>query len=176
MKRFLKLITVIFGLLSLLVLCLTAFIPIQKEKMPVTVREESDNGLSVDAPITEEASADKMIAPERIASLFGWVRPIIVPKQVNPEPEPEPEPDLVPEPPVIATPVPEPVAANWLFIVGEITTEGQNKTYFLKNTKSGKVIKIDYISDAGQDWKILADENTRLVVENEGMRYFIPKR
>ena len=159
MKRFLNSIAIVFVIIAALLLLLALFLPLQMEPAATAAAIESTQempGKAQDIP----ALLVKLPEQEHIASLFGWVRPVSVRTPVIPKEKSEPEPG----------------PAIWLSFIGEITTEGEEKVYYLKNTRNGKVFTIGLTPGNEAGWNILEDRENELLIENEGAHYIIPKR
>lgn len=121
-----------------------------------------------DAPGQNAARMDSA-DPEAVARLFGWTRPL-----PRPAVEPEPTPEVVELPPVAETAAP-PIVAEWLRYVGYSSDAEGASLYYLKDTRSGKLITATEGS-VSAEWSLLQASEEQLVVRHDGTDYLVHRR
>ncbi len=151
------------AVLALTAVCLVAVLVIPWREQPLL---PGPGGRRADLPaVPEQARRSPARAePEALISLFV---PRAAPRSMRPSAPAQALP--------AATTEKKPTDAPWLAYLGYSSGAEGGQSYYFKDTRSGRVIKVTQGETAG-DWTLVGVTEGRMILQNKGETYAVNKR
>ncbi len=151
MKQLIKRIIEIILILTIIILIGIWIVPWKKKV--ISFKEKTDLSESAEYIIKSQKIEANSVAPEKIASLFGWEKTYKINNSVKKNQE-------------------TPEVAIWLKPLGFIVSSDGKKFYFLKNNKTNRVLQLTE-NNVDDGWKLIEIANDELLLEFEGKKYIV---